>query len=100
MDSDKAEATAAPSLTDRITPAAPTDTKIDTQPPFSTSNTHTWADEMATPVATDQIDGATQAFQGSSLEEPDYAVDVKLSDMQEDPNNPLYSVKSFDQLGL
>jgi ATP-dependent RNA helicase DDX19/DBP5 len=29
-----------------------------------------------------------------------YEVAVKLQDMQADPNSPLYSVKSFDELGL
>ena len=29
-----------------------------------------------------------------------YAVAVKLQDLQADPNSPLYSVKSFDELGL
>lgn len=29
-----------------------------------------------------------------------YDVAVKLADLQADPNNPLYSVKSFDDLGL
>jgi len=36
----------------------------------------------------------------SELQEPDYSVEVKLSDLQADPNNPLYSVKSFEDLGL
>jgi ATP-dependent RNA helicase DDX19/DBP5 len=29
-----------------------------------------------------------------------YEVAVKLQDLQADPNSPLYSVKSFDELGL
>ena len=29
-----------------------------------------------------------------------YEVAVKLQDMQADPNSPLYSVKSFEELGL
>jgi ATP-dependent RNA helicase DDX19/DBP5 len=29
-----------------------------------------------------------------------YEVTVKLQDMQADPTSPLYSVKSFDELGL
>lgn len=29
-----------------------------------------------------------------------HSVQVKLADQQADPNSPLYSVKSFDQLGL
>jgi ATP-dependent RNA helicase DDX19/DBP5 len=45
-------------------------------------------------------DGAGTALQGSSLQEPDYQVEVKLSDLQADPNNPLFSVKSFEDLGL
>ncbi|KAJ2612625.1 RNA helicase required for poly(A+) mRNA export [Coemansia sp. RSA 1804] len=34
----------------------------------------------------------------SSLDEPE--VEVRLADIQADPNSPLYSVKSFDELGL
>ncbi|CEJ56584.1 ATP-dependent RNA helicase dbp5 [Penicillium brasilianum] len=45
-------------------------------------------------------DGAGTALQGSALQEPEYQVEVKLSDLQADPNNPLYSVKSFEDLGL
>lgn len=46
-------------------------------------------------------DGASAPAQGSAvLEEPDYTVAVKLSDLQADPNNPLFSVKSFEDLGL
>lgn len=37
---------------------------------------------------------------GSNLQEPEYDVEVKLSDLQDDPNNPLYSVKNFSDLGL
>jgi hypothetical protein len=47
-----------------------------------------------------QMDGATGPFNGSQLHEPDYLVELKLADMQADPNNPLYSIKSFDELGL
>lgn len=36
----------------------------------------------------------------ADLQEPDYSVEVKLSDLQADPNNPLFSVKSFEDLGL
>ena len=67
-----------------------------------------WADDENAPmdekpepsVTNSQMDGATEPFNGSSLHEPNYAVDVKLSDLQADPNNPLFSVKSFDELGL
>ena len=87
--------------------------------PFVPSKT-SWADEVASPVdsvpapsiPTDkkteepkeptmpQTDGAGEHLGGSELHEPDYSVMVKLSDMQMDPNNPLFSVKSFEELGL
>ena len=115
------------SLADRISrpappsaggPAAPDDSKA-ADGDAKTS----WADEVASPttaappaaalapepapVANDaaatvdkaQNDGASELFGGSDLREPDYNVEVKLSDIQADPNNPLYSVKSFEELG-
>ncbi|EAW11752.1 ATP-dependent RNA helicase DBP5 [Aspergillus clavatus NRRL 1] len=48
----------------------------------------------------DQADGASAPLGGSDLREPEYNVEVKLSDLQADPNNPLYSVKNFEDLGL
>ncbi|EED19756.1 ATP dependent RNA helicase (Dbp5), putative [Talaromyces stipitatus ATCC 10500] len=45
-------------------------------------------------------DGASEVQGGSNLQEPEYDVEVKLSDLQADPNNPLFSVKSFEDLGL
>lgn len=36
----------------------------------------------------------------SNLIKSTYEVQVKLADLQADPNSPLYSVKSFDELGL
>jgi ATP-dependent RNA helicase DDX19/DBP5 len=84
--------------------------------PESTS----WADEVASPATENpppmtstngkqpeeasegngQVDGATEPFGGSGLQEPEFEVEVKLADMQADPNNPLYSASSFEQLGL
>ncbi|CAG8323707.1 unnamed protein product [Penicillium salamii] len=53
----------------------------------------------ATPV--NNGDGASGPAQGSvDLEEPDYTVEVKLSDLQADPDNPLFSIKTFEDLGL
>lgn len=49
--------------------------------------------------AQDQTDGAADTT-GENLREPEWDVNVKLSDMQADPNNPLYSIKSFAELGL
>lgn len=37
---------------------------------------------------------------GTSLIQNKHKVAVKLQDLQADPNSPLYSVKSFDELGL
>ena len=53
-------------------------------------------------VASAQVDGASPEQGGSNLEEPEFDVNVKLSDLQADadPNNPLFSAKSFEQLGL
>ncbi|KAJ5819941.1 hypothetical protein N7474_005532 [Penicillium riverlandense] len=45
-------------------------------------------------------DGAPSELRGSELQEPEYSVEVKLSDQQADPNNPLYSVTNFEDLGL
>ena len=54
-------------------------------------------------VAKAQTDGATTWLGGSAgLDEPEFNVNVKLADLQADPNNPLYSVTSFEdpKLGL
>lgn len=48
-----------------------------------------------------QTDGASEFQLGTAgLSEPEFNVDVKLSDMQADPNDPLYSIKSFEDLDL
>jgi ATP-dependent RNA helicase DDX19/DBP5 len=67
-----------------------------------------WADEVASPVAGDdqskqlggQIDGATEDLGGSRLHDAQYDVQVKLSDIQGDVNSPLFSLESFEQLGM
>lgn len=61
-----------------------------------------WADEPVdgSTLPGAQTDGAPVELQGSGLQEPEYDVQVKLSDLQADPNNPLFSVKSFEELGL
>ena len=52
-------------------------------------------------LAKAQTDGAGPQLGGTTgIYEPDYDVDVKLSDVQADPNNPLFSIKTFDELGL
>ena len=87
---------------------------------FVPSQLGSWADEVGSPLdanppAADltkgkeaeddlskaQTDGATEALNGTQgIYEPSYSVDVKLNDIQADPNNPLYSVKSFEELNL
>ncbi|RYP18119.1 hypothetical protein DL765_004131 [Monosporascus sp. GIB2] len=66
---------------------------------------------MAEPQATDPatanagdeippVDGASADAGASMLHEPDYDVEVQLSDLQKDTEHPLGSAASFDQLGL
>lgn len=48
-----------------------------------------------------QDDGAPAMMGGSGqVIDSSHDVDVKLSDVQADPNDPLYSIKSFQELGL
>ncbi|KAL9594052.1 MAG: hypothetical protein Q9219_007242 [cf. Caloplaca sp. 3 TL-2023] len=52
-------------------------------------------------LAKAQLDGATEPQQGGPLlAESSYEVNVKLSDVQANPDNPLYSIKNFNELGL
>lgn len=92
------DAPAAPSLSARMTPAD--EPKVES-----------WADEVNSPATEEppavpaarengQVDGASMPFSGSQLSEPQYEVQVKLADMQADPNNPLYSAQTFENLNL
>lgn len=84
----------------------PADNKSASDGPSRTSKTRLFAKangqsaKPANNMADAQVDGANEEIGGSSLQEPEYDVQVKLSDIQADPNNPLYSVKSFEDLGL
>lgn len=51
-------------------------------------------------LADAQTDGAPPAQNGSGLQDAEYDVQVKLSDLQQDPNNPLFSAKTFEELQL
>ncbi|KAH6683249.1 putative ATP-dependent RNA helicase dbp5 [Halenospora varia] len=102
------------SLADRITQPAPsldaatasfTPAASTTAPSGSTS----WADEVASPtgpptpgatLADAQVDGQVEPLGGSGLHDATYEVEVSLADLQGDPNNPLYSISSFDDLGI
>ena len=88
--------------------------------PFVPGQPRSWADEVNSPVdanpppvgPTDgkpdeddlgkaQADGAGEFANGTpGVYEPSYDVDVKLNDIQADPKNPLFSVKSFEELNL
>ncbi|GAD95290.1 hypothetical protein ATEG_08153 [Paecilomyces variotii No. 5] len=100
------------SLEDRISQP---DTASSGTPQASNAPT-SWADEVASSTETDgavagaantaqepsipQIDGASSAPGATNLHEPEFNVNVKLSDLQADPNNPLFSIKTFEELGL
>lgn len=86
-----------------------------TFPSASNGDSTSWADDTEEPSAPsaqntqnmdgaqdmgNQHDGAGEVQMGSSLLEPEFNVDVKLNDLQADPNNPLYSVKNFGDLNL
>jgi hypothetical protein len=70
-----------------------------------------WADDVEESVNTEnkkdatsleeaQKDGANTFLNGSGLDEPAFDVNVKLADLQADPNDPLYSIQSFKDLKL
>ena len=105
------------SLADRI--AKPLDGSTDKFTPAATKVVSTsWADELASPVdapskdgpslggaqadgADDaQTDGASEPNGGSGLHDAQYEVEVKLSDIQGDSSSPLFSIASFEQLGM
>lgn len=97
---------------------ANTVTKLDTKD-ASKPSISSWSDEVSSPSQSkpptqpegpstqpskptmDQSDGAAEPQGGSvGIIEPEFDVNVKLADAQADPNNPLYSIKTFEQLGL
>lgn len=51
-------------------------------------------------VAQAQVDGSGPPGNGSDMVETEFNVEVKLADMQADPNNPLFSAKTFEELQL
>lgn len=88
--------------------------------PFVPGGSTSWADETAeaatnsepsavsakaekemSDMSNAQTDGVSGPMGGSSgIYDPSYEVNVKLSDLQANPDDPLYSIKSFDELGL
>ena len=88
--------------------------------PFVPGGSNSWTDEAAeaatnsepstvdakaekemSEISKTQTDGASGPLGGSSgIYDPSYEVNVKLSDLQANPDDPLYSIKSFEELGL
>jgi len=101
------------SLADRITgpPASKLDAATTSFTPGAANPSSSWADEVASPVGTEskqlegtveqaQLDGAALPLAGSGLHDAQYEVEVKLSDIQGDVNSPLFSVSTFEELGM
>jgi ATP-dependent RNA helicase DDX19/DBP5 len=84
------EPTAAP-------PAEETPAKTPAETPANTA-TETTAEESS--LAQAQVDGSGPPGNGSNMVETEFNVEVKLADMQADPNNPLFSAKTFEELKL
>lgn len=76
-------------LAERASFAEPKGKEVDTKP-----------EESSGGVEDAQTDGAAYRTGASMLRDSEYTVNVQLSDLQADPNNPLYSIKSFEELGL
>ena len=51
-------------------------------------------------VGEDQVDGTVEAEGGSGLQEPDYEVEVALSDLQNNEATPFHSAATWEDLGL
>ncbi|CAI4036360.1 hypothetical protein SMKI_15G2020 [Saccharomyces mikatae IFO 1815] len=79
--------------------------KIDNDKESSTKETKTQLEKTADPNETEQkktlkVEEKNEKEKDSNLISSEYEVKVKLADIQADPNSPLYSAKSFDELGL
>ena len=89
------------SLVDRISESSPSSAS-----PSATKTTASNVEapkdskDQKTDLADAQVDGASVPLGGSTLHEPQYDVEVKLSDIQGDSSSPLYSISSFEELGM
>lgn len=54
----------------------------------------------AAPAADAQIDGTVEELGGSGLQEPDWDVEVSLSDLQNNEATPFHSATTWDDLNL
>ncbi|PBP25487.1 ATP-dependent RNA helicase DBP5 [Diplocarpon rosae] len=76
---------------------------------FTPASGASWAEETAAPadqkpetssLGDAQVDGTVENLGGSGLHDAQYEVEVKLSDIQGDTNSPLFSVSTFEELGI
>lgn len=72
--------------------------KIDSKKEEEPPKTETTEKKDETPAKTDEKKKVEPV--DSNLVKSEYEVKVNLADLQADPNSPLYSVKSFEELGL
>ncbi|CAL3968513.1 unnamed protein product [Diplocarpon coronariae] len=56
--------------------------------------------KQETPLGDAQVDGTAENLGGSGLHDAQYEVEVKLSDIQGDASSPLFSVSTFEELGI
>ncbi|KAM3456761.1 hypothetical protein NHJ6243_008040 [Beauveria neobassiana] len=73
-------------------------TKPDDKPADAAPASGTATDATPTPDA--QVDGAPEALGGSGLQEPEWDVEVSLSDLQNNEATPFHSATNWDDLGL
>ena len=79
---------------------APAPAEAPAEAPVEASSTDASAAPEESSLAAAQGDGSGAVGNGSELAEKEYKVEVKLADMQADPNNPLFSVHTFEELNL
>lgn len=74
---------------------------VDATPPKVAEETpEASASAAASTAQPSQVDGSGEPQNGNPIQETEFNVEVKLADMQADPNNPLFSAKSFEELNL
>lgn len=52
------------------------------------------------PASDAQVDGTPEALGGSGLQEPEWDVEVSLSDLQNNEATPFHSATNWEDLGL
>lgn len=78
-------------LASRIT--KPDGTSPDAAPAAATNESNAAAADA-------QVDGAPESLGGSGLQEPEWDVEVSLSDLQNNEATPFHSATSWEDLGL